>query len=309
VAGIDAFSKTRKTRFIGLASAMVIGLIGSLAIIGTPAAAAVSGLIRVSSTSGSTPDSVKIITVDCPAGKQLVGTGARIDGGLGEAVLTALQPNGSLTVAPTRVMGMAVETDPIFGNRSLTVYGVCASPLPGLVRISAASSDQQSEDFKAVNAVCPEGKAMVGTGFLIGPGFGIGGVTVDRVYPLGFEFGDPVSFGVQVHAAETDAYTGNWNVTAYAICATQPAGLGVYRAVSADNSDNGRTATAQCPLDNRLLGTGVSFHGPSGQIVLDDFVPNGGPTTAPTSVRVTAYEEDPVAEDWIVAAYAICAHR
>jgi len=38
-----------------------------------------------------------------------------------------------------------------------------------------------------------------------------------------------------------------------------------------------------------------------------DFTPNGGSTTAPTSVKVTHYVEDPPTHVWYTTAYAICA--
>ena len=112
VAGIDAISRTRTARFVGLAVAVVVGLVGSLATVATPAAAAVPGLIRVSSTSGSTADDTKTMVVACPSGKQLVGTGARIDGGVGKVVITSIWPNGSPTTAPTSVTAIAQETRP-----------------------------------------------------------------------------------------------------------------------------------------------------------------------------------------------------
>jgi hypothetical protein len=301
-AGIDAISTTRTAPLIGLAAAVVIGLVGSLTIIATPAAAAVPGLIRVSATTSSTSQDAKDVAVSCPAGKQLVGTGARIDGGLGEVVLTALQPNGSPTVAPTSVLAIAREADPISGNWSLTVYGICANPLPGLVRISATSSASQSEDLKSVGARCPAGKALVGTGFQIAGGHGQ--VTVVFVLPYGPNPSDPM---VGVFAAEVDLYYDNWRLTAYAICAIPPAGLRVYEARSANNSADSKTVVAHCPPLMGLLGTGLDSWG-SYQKVLDDVAPNGGPTTAPTSVSVTQYEEDATAEPWTIVAYAICAN-
>jgi hypothetical protein len=310
-AGIDAISTTRTARFIGLAVAVIIGLTGSLAI-ATPAAAAVPGLIRVSATSGSTAHDAKIIVVACPAGKQLVGTGARIDGGLGKVVLTSLQPNGSPTVAPTSLTAQAAETDPISRSWSLTAYGICANPLPGLVRIAATSSDNQSEDAKAARAVCPTGKKVVGTGFRIGLGRGqvsIGGVRFLNISA------DPVPNHVFVHAREADLYDGYWTLTAYAICATPPAGLRVYRAVGFSDPDGntGSTVVAPCPPLKGMLGAGFRTQpdGPNPNIVvdnvLDDFTPNGGSTTAPTSVKVTHYEEDSPTYAWYTTAYAICA--
>ena len=164
--GVESFSKTRTTPFIGLAVAVVVGLIGSLAVMATTAVAAVPGLIRVSSFSGYFPEDTKTVVVACPAGKQVVGTGARIDGGNGKVAITSVWPNGSPTSAPTAVTAIAQETDPISLSWGLTVYGICANPLPGLVRISATSADN-SDDIKAVSAVCPTGKKVVGNGFSI----------------------------------------------------------------------------------------------------------------------------------------------
>jgi hypothetical protein len=302
-AGVDAFSKARTTRFIGLAVAVVVGLIGSLAIIATPAGAAVPGLIRVSATSGSTSDDTKTMVVACPAGKQLVGTGARIDGGGGEVGLTSLWPDGSPTVAPTSVTAIAQEADPISGNWTLTVYGICANPLPGLVRISERSTWQDSMDFKTATPTCPSGKFVVGTGFSIV--HGRGQVAVGAVTPGG---SGPMPNEVYVNAAESDQpYSEDWWVYAFAICATPPAGLTVYTAETRSDSVD-KFIVAQCPFGKRLLGAGVlEPHGPFGHLVLAEITPNGGPTTAPDSVRVTQYEEDAVAFDWGFEAYAICA--
>jgi hypothetical protein len=55
--------------------------------------------------------------------------------------------------------------------------------------------------------------------------------------------------------------------------------------------------------------TGANLPYPGGPVdnVLDDFTPNGGSTTAPTSAKVTHYEEDSPTIPWFTAAYAICA--
>jgi hypothetical protein len=171
------------------------------------------------------------------------------------------------------------------------------------VRISATSSANQSEDTKSVDAFCPAGKEVVGTGFLIA--LGHGEVTVNYVRPLTIW---PVTLAVSVGAHEHDLYFDDWNLTAYAICATQPAGLQVYEAQSASDSADSKTVVVGCPPLMGMLGAGVWTLGASfAQIVLDDFAPNGGPTSAPRSVSVTQYEEDAVAGDWSFVAFAICA--
>jgi hypothetical protein len=306
--GIDALWNGRTTRVIGLAVAVAVGLVGSLAIIATPAGAAVPGLIRVSAISGSTSDDTKTMVVACPAGKQLVGTGARIDGGGGEVGLTSLWPDGSPTVAPTSVTAIAQEADPISGNWTLTVYGICANPLPGLVRISERSNANQSEDFKLATPMCPSGKFVVGTGFSIV--HGRGQVAVGAVHPTTSLGDGSTPNRVYVNAAESDQpYSENWTVYAFAICAIPPAGLAVYTAETRSDSVD-KFVVAQCPFGKLLLGAGIlEPHGPFGHLVLAELAPNGGPTTAPDSVRATQYEEDAVAFDWGFEAYAICATR
>jgi hypothetical protein len=315
-AGVDAFSKTRTTRLIGLAVAVVVGLVGSVATLATPAAAAVPGLIRVSSTSGYSSQD-KMMVVACPAGKQLVGTGARIDGGVGAVVITNLSPSGSPTVAPTSVTAQATEIWPgVSQTWSLTVYGICANPLPGLVRIKATSVNN-SQDLKAVSAVCPTGKRVVGTGFMVGGGGGEFSrqVSVDAVRFLDLD-ADPVPTHVSVRAHEIFLnIEADWTLTAYAICATPPAGLRVYPAfVFSDTDDDyGSTVIAACPYHQKvMLGAGFRSQradSPYPDVfvdnVLDDFTPNGGSTTAPTSVRVTHYEHLPTSV-WHTTAYAIC---
>ena len=56
-----------------------------------------------------------------------------------------------------------------------------------------------------------------------------------------------------------------------------------------------------------LTGTGFQMTGVTGEGVVDDLRPNGGPATAPTSVFVGAYEAEPFAPNWTLTAYGICA--
>src|SRR4051794_41750668 len=69
------------------------------------ASAAVPGLQRVTSFSVSDSVSNKSVTVECPAGKQLIGTGADIGGsGFPRGVLDDIRVNSLLTpVTVTRV--------------------------------------------------------------------------------------------------------------------------------------------------------------------------------------------------------------
>ncbi len=120
---------------------------------------------------------------------------------------------------------------------------------------------------------------------------------------------------VHVRAHEVDPFAGNWTLYGFAICAAPPAGLRVYSAAVSSEPD-GNTATtvvALCPPGKGMLGAGFRTEADIGypnvvvDAVLDDFTPNGGSTTAPTSVKVTHYVEDSPTDFWRTTAFAICA--
>lgn len=78
-------------------------------------------------------------------------------------------------------------------------------------------------------------------------------------------------------------------------------------ASSVTDSADFKRATATCVRDKVLVGAGFDVFGSTGEVVVDDFVPNGDRDTAPTSVTVGAYEADPFEGTWRVVAYALCA--
>jgi hypothetical protein len=85
-------------------------------------------------------------------------------------------------------------------------------------------------------------------------------------------------------------------------------GLVRVSATSASDSLDFKSVTATCPVGKALIGTGYQINGATGEVVVDDFRPNGGPAAAPTSLFVGAYEEDPFAGNWTITAFAICAN-
>ncbi|MDG4808090.1 hypothetical protein O7634_15145 [Micromonospora sp. WMMD1120] len=184
----------------------------------------------------------------------------------------------------------------------LTPASPASAAVPGLVRI-AATSASDSADFHSATATCPVGKVLTGTGYELNGVTGEG--IVDDLRPNGGPATAPTA--VTVGAYETEAFAGNWSVTAYAICANPVAGLVRVTATGASNSLDYHSVTATCPVGKVLTGTGYELNGVTGEGVVDDFRPNGGPAAAPTSVLVGAYESDATALNWSVTAYAICA--
>ncbi|MFI7487988.1 hypothetical protein ACIBXA_06345 [Micromonospora echinaurantiaca] len=267
-----------------------------------PASAAVPGLVRVSTTSASNSTDFRSVTATCPVGKVLTGAGYELNGATGEAVVDDFRPNGGAATAPTAVTVGAYEAEAFAGNWSVTAYAICANPVAGLVRVSATSASN-SNDFRSVTATCQVGKVLTGTGYELTGVTGEG--VVDDFRPNGGVATAPTS--VTVGAYEADAFAGNWTATAYAICANPPAGLVRNSAVSASNSTDFHSVTATCPAGKVLTGAGYELNGVTGEAVVDDFRPNGGPAAAPTSVFSGAYEEDAFAGNWTNTGYAICA--
>ncbi|MEW2376117.1 hypothetical protein AB0883_08440 [Micromonospora sp. NPDC047812] len=178
-----------------------------------------------------------------------------------------------------------------------------SAAVPGLVRI-AVTSASNSTDFRSVTATCPVGKVLTGTGYELNGA--TGEAVVDDLRPNGGPAAAPTA--VTVGAYEAEAFAGNWSLTAYAVCANPVAGLVRVAASSASDSTDFRSVAAACPVGKVLTGTGYELNGVMGEGVVDDFRPNGGPATAPTSVFVGAYEADAFAGNWSATAYAICAN-
>ncbi|MFE9188885.1 hypothetical protein ACFYL6_04665 [Micromonospora sp. NPDC007208] len=291
-------------RFGARVSVLVLGLVatGAVLVPASPASAAVPGLVRVAATSVNNSADYHSVTATCPVGKVLTGTGYELNGVTGEGVVDDLRPNGGVATAPTAVTVGAYETEAFAGNWSVTAYAICANPLPGLVRIATASVSN-SVDYRSVTATCPVGKVLTGTGYELNGVTGEG--VVDDFRPNGGVATAPTA--VTVGAYESDATALNWSATAYAICANPLAGLVRTSAVGASTSLDFRSVTATCPVGKVLTGAGYELNGVTGEGIVDDFRPNGGPATAPTSAASGAYEEDAFAGNWSDTAYAICA--
>ena len=89
-------------------------------------ATAPPGLQLVSATSEfHSEGEVKAVSASCPAGKNLLGTGAEMPGGAGQVVLDDVLPNATLT----SVLATGVEDQNGFaGDWRVTAYAICANP-------------------------------------------------------------------------------------------------------------------------------------------------------------------------------------
>jgi hypothetical protein len=85
----------------------------------------VAGLERVVASNAFDSDEIQRVTATCPAGKNLLGTGGLIQGGLGQVVIDDLRPNATLT--SVTVTGIEDENG-FAGDWTPVAYAICADP-------------------------------------------------------------------------------------------------------------------------------------------------------------------------------------
>jgi hypothetical protein len=268
-----------------------LALVVAMGCFAASASAAVTGLERVSEASLVSSENKSTTSDFCPSGKQLLGAGGQVGGGVGQVALDRIRPTADLT----RVTAGASEDETGFGgNWTVFPYAVCASPPPGLELVSAPSATDSVA--KAVVASCPAGKRVLGAGGEITGG---GGQALLKVV-----LPDAGLTSVTARGREDqNGTTENWSVTAYAVCANAVAGLERVVAPSPTNSDN-KGVTATCQSGKQLIGAGVELGGDS-QVVLDELLPSADLT----NVRAAGLEdEDGTTSSWRVNAVAICAN-
>ena len=84
-----------------------------------------SALQRVAATSPN--DSLnKSVTVTCPAGKRVLGTGSELFGATGRVTVDETIPN----VALTSVLATGFEDGAFAGNWTITAYAICGNVAP-----------------------------------------------------------------------------------------------------------------------------------------------------------------------------------
>jgi len=181
------------------------------------------------------------------------------------------------------------------GLASTTLAGPAVA-VPGLVRAAAVGAGD-SASTKETIATCPVGTRVLGGGGAIQGGDSH--VRLTRLQALGST--DQFAVG----AAEDGAYAGSWLLFAYAICGQAPAGLQYVSFHSPSDSDGHKTGSVECPAGTTAISYGGRTTGGGGHVVLTAIGPTGGLT----GTKVIADEdEDGLATDWSMWAYAVCAN-
>lgn len=179
-----------------------------------------------------------------------------------------------------------------------------AAPTPASAAVPeltyvAAFTNYDSTVYKAVSVGCPGNLVVIGGGYdLIGA---TGSVVLDDFIPSTNSL--RVGAGEVVGPGEpADGTTANWEVEAYAVCASAPSGYTIVSSTSTFATGITRDVTATCPAGDTAIGDGASLANGFGQISISDLVLSGNFVTA------RGYDdEDHYSDSWSISAYAICA--
>ncbi len=270
----------------GLLAALITGLVAAtMAVLATPASAAVPGLTIVNVTSATDSDDQKDARAECPGDTVAIGSGATIEGGRGQVVIESVVPSS------VGVSASAYEaTNGTNSDWSVTAQAICADPLPNHFIVSATSPQDSSS--KDVTVDCPGDTVTVGSGALLLGGFGDVEIEelrpeVDSVTVTGHEIGNGTGAA--------------WGVVAYASCADPLAGLVTVSASSAKNAVN-KNVVAPCPAGTQVLTAAGGLDDGDGRVVVDDLFADD------TTVTATGKETgNGTASSWRVQAIALCA--
>lgn len=292
-----------KNRFMAIAA---VGLQIGLA----APAAAVPGLhTEISDFVPLNSSDFKSAFAECPPGERVIGGGGVIltqNADPNKLVLTGLRPvSGNLGGIPDRYVVEAAEiAGGVTGDWLLRAEALCAPPPPGW-QIVSKKTDSSSNPVQATFAKCPSHQRVIGTGARVSSNGGEVYLQVARASGLG----DIAR--AQGHE-DANGFSGNWSVTAYAVCVDTPPGYEVVFDRSDEQaSETRKTASAACPTGTQVHGGGAAVTNVApGNIALQKISPLliPGTGTLRDLVTATAGEATPTSANWdFIVAAAICA--
>ena len=175
-----------------------------------------------------------------------------------------------------------------------------AEAVPGLQRTTKTSVSNSSTS-KTVTARCPAGKRVLGGGGTVTGGRGQ--VVLERLEPVQTATDDRFVVGAR---EDGTGYSGNWRLTAYALCANPLPAYGILPSTSGSPSSNSPQNTISFCIGQPQVGFGGRVNGGAGQVHLTNLVRDSNGTVDFTSI---AAQEDANGFDgaWTVTAYAVCA--
>jgi hypothetical protein len=198
-----------------------------------------------------------------------------------------------------RVASLAAIAGMILASAAIQVTTADpAAALPGLVERSIVSPTT-SDPATTMDVTCPSGLQVIGGGAAIG-GYATTEVFLTQSFPL-----DQDTW--HVHAAEIgQGWSGYWNLTAYAICASPLPGWEIQWGNSGGGSGTFKTTyTYPCSAGRKVISAGGRVNAPDGTVGLVMVRPDGPLTIGRASGRT---QPDGYGYSWSVDSYAICAY-
>lgn len=260
-------------------------------------AAAIPGLANVSVATAFDSSDFKSVSAPCPAGKRVIGGGARLTFATGEVAITHLAPDAAGTAYEAQAYE---DADGFAGNWGLTVTAVCANMPPGYTIVTAASPMASPATASAI-ATCPSGLRVLGTGGSVSPGRGVvllTGVIPESILPS----------RVRVTGAEiAGGFADTWNVQSWAICVVPVGAQPMVTTVSAGNSVSPKTQSSWCTPSTYVHGVGFQLGG-VGELFLNAAFPNP-PNFLPGAINVpvqVSEDQSGYAGNWGIRTMAIC---
>jgi hypothetical protein len=271
---------------------LVIGLLLlSMASFEGSALAVVAATQSVSADSPSN-SSNKSISVSCPAGKRVLSAGTWLSfGSTNQVLIDDLRPSADLTSVSVNALEDETGTDESW---TVTAAAICATPPPGLERVSATSPLNSTN--KTATASCPAGKRVLGAGADINT-FN-GQVVLDDVRPN--------AALTSVTATGLEDETGNpanWSVTAYAVCANSIAGLERATETTPLDSIGQKILITGCSGGKVMTGVGADINTFNNEVQLSAINFGGA-----ENILLEALEDETGnAAPWSLTSYVICA--
>lgn len=235
--------------------ALVLVVVVASALVVAHPAAALPGIVVVSTSLPADSVAKKAAEAACPQGLVPFGGGAEVDGG-GDAVrLISSFPAGNSWVVFARE-----HADGYAGDWSMRAWVICGKEPPGYQTVSAHADGSLTS--AAVTATCPAGRKVLGVGG--SAVFGSLHAVLDTIRPL------PGLGGVKVEAfADGPGVTEPIHAMAAAVCAMPGFGLQMVSLSTPSSSSAYKTISVGCPPGTDAHGVSASLSGAIGGAHID----------------------------------------
>jgi|tagenome__1003787_1003787.scaffolds.fasta_scaffold20850077_2 hypothetical protein len=267
-------------------------------------ARAVTGLISPLAYSTHAAATKKTAISYCPASERVVGGGGDIETddpmhARRDLVLTQMEPVHPLSGPDYYIVSGEEAGDKAHGDWWVRAIARCAQPVAGQhIVIASTTLSSPAYGYQTAKPTCPHGERVLGGGaWIVLPTAGHIGITEMEASAAG---------DLVYAEANEDAsgYSGDWNVTGFAVCAPEPDGYTIATGETAGDSWT-ELSEAYCIYPRQVLGSGGQVTPwAAGDVMLTAAEPWGGERV----VSATGVENTATSSTWSIRSQAICAY-